>query len=338
MSDETRERAWITMKDVARQAGVSVMTVSRSFSSPNRVNAETRARVLKSAVALDYFPNLVAGNLSSGRSRTVAAVVPSIRNSNFSTFVEGLGDALSAANFHLILAVAPTPARELEVVRALIGRRPEGIALTGTHHRRETVRLLKAARLAVVETWELGGPFVDSAVGFDAYDAARSMTGLLIRKGHRRIGYADFDIRGEKRFSERRRGFQDAMKTAGLRSDLIATVTEASGFAAGRHALEQLFAIEAELQAIFCVTDVVAAGVMFECARRRWSIPQQLAVAGFGDFQISRELAPTLTTIQTRGHDIGRVAGKLLTQRLEGGLYENRIEDVGFELVEREST
>ncbi len=118
------------MKDVAKLADVSTMSVSRAFRNTSQVTAETRERIHAAATQLGYVPNLTAANLSSGRSRMIVAIVPSIRNSNFSTMLQGLGDGLAAADFHLMLAVAPTIQAELAAVRDLLGRRPDGIVLT----------------------------------------------------------------------------------------------------------------------------------------------------------------------------------------------------------------
>ena len=311
---------WVTMQDVARVAGVSAMTVSRAFRAPENVGAETRARIEGAALKLGYVPNLAAGNLSSGRSRIIAVVVPTIRNSNFSMMLQGLGDSLSSHGLHLMLAIARTGTDELAAVRALLGRRPDGIVLTGTDRDRATARLLKEARLSVVETWDVGGRFLDLGVGFNSYEAACEMTRLLIRKGRRRVGYADFgDDYNVKRFADRRAGVHDTLLEAGLPVDIVASAPEALGVAGGRLVLEQLSAREPKLDAILCVTDIFAVGAIFECLRRGWKVPARLAVAGFGDYAIASEIPPGLTTVRTHGYEIGATAGKLLIERLELG-------------------
>src|SRR4051812_10142280 len=130
-------------------------------SSQKRVRAETRERIFAAAAELGYIPNLIAGNLASGRSRVIAAIVPSLRNSNFARMIQGLTDHLEHRGYELLLAVADTPERQLTAVTTFLGRRVDGLLLTGTEHSREVRSLLEAARIPVVETWNLDGPFID---------------------------------------------------------------------------------------------------------------------------------------------------------------------------------
>ncbi|WP_276330617.1 LacI family DNA-binding transcriptional regulator [Microvirga aerophila] len=154
------------MSDVARRAGVSLMTVSNAFQQPGKVRPETRARVLAAATELGYIPNLIAGNLASGRSRVIAAIVPSLRNSNFARMIQGMTDQLEKHGYELLLATADTPEREVKAITTFLGLRVDGLVLTGTGHSRDVRSLLEAARLPVVETWNLDGPYIDMAVGF----------------------------------------------------------------------------------------------------------------------------------------------------------------------------
>jgi LacI family transcriptional regulator, gluconate utilization system Gnt-I transcriptional repressor len=329
---------WVTMQDVARLAGVSAMTVSRAFRSRENVSAETSARIEAAALKLGYVPNLAAGNLSSGRSRIIAVIIPTIRNSNFSKMLQGLGDCLSQHGLHLMLAIARTGAEELAAVKALLGRRPDGIVLTGTDRNRATARLLKEAGLSVVETWDIGSKFLDLGVGFNSYEAACEMTRLLIRKGRRRIGYADFgDDYNVKRFADRKAGVRDTLQAAGLPADLVVSAPEAAGVAGGRMALEELSAREPELDAILCATDIFAVGAIFECLRRGWNVPARLAVAGFGDYAIASEIPPGLTTVRTRAYEIGATAAKLLIERFNSDRRDRVTIDIGFDIVERGS-
>lgn len=337
MSQRQTERTTpVKMSDVARAAGVSLMTVSNAFQQPGKVRAETRERIFAAAAELGYVPNLIAGNLASGRSRVVAAVVPSLRNSNFARMIQGLTDHLERRGYELLLAMADTPERQLMAVTTFLGRRVDGILLTGTEHGPEVRSLLEAARIPVVETWNLDGPFIDMAVGFSNYEAARALTELMISRGYRHIGFAGFEPR-DLRFRERQRGFQDALSAAGLRDDLLCFGPEALGFSGGRVALDHLLGREPRLQAMCCVTDIFAVGVLFECMRRGWSVPERFAVAGYGDFEIAAEVPPGLTTVSTRGYAIGGTAAELLVDKAETGLVAEAIRDVGYELVLRGS-
>ena len=136
-------RATVKMTDVARMAGVSSMTVSNTFKFPDKVVPETRQKVLDAAKALGYIPNLIAGELASGRSRVVAAITPSIRNSDFADMIMGLEAELNQDGYQLVISVIDRPDREHDAVRTLIGRRVDGIVLTGADRDATTRNLIK---------------------------------------------------------------------------------------------------------------------------------------------------------------------------------------------------
>jgi LacI family gluconate utilization system Gnt-I transcriptional repressor len=325
------------MLDVAKVAGVAPMTVSNCYRAPSRVHPETLAKVMVAAKKLGYVRNLMAGGLASGRSQVVGVVVPSLQNSNFAQTIQGLQDRLQELDYHLMLAVASTPEREKASVRTFVERRVDGIVLTGVDHDTSTVHLLRSAGMGVVETWSLRGPFIDMGVGFSLYDAARDMAALMVERGYRRIGFAGFKPATTERFHERQRGFQDAMKAAGLRSDLLAFADQSAGFAAGRITLEALLAQEPKLDGMFCVTDILAAGAVFECARRGWSVPGRLGIAGYGDYDIASELSPKLTTVSTPSYEMGVAAADMLVNRLSGSGARERVREVGYSLAVRDS-
>jgi len=326
----------VTMSDVAKLADVSLMSVSNSFRYPEKVSAKVRSRVLEAASKLDYLPNVLAGTLASGQSRVVGVVVPSVRNSNFAGMIQGLEEALGGQGYDLMLALANDPERELKAVTAFLGRRVDGIVLTGIEHDEETSQLLRRARTPVVETWSLNGPFIDMGVGFSLFEAAFAMGSLMISRGYRRIGFAGYEPAENPRFSERQRGFQAAMRQAGLPDDIVFFAQEATGYAAGRVAMEGLLDREPKLEAMLCATDVLAVGAIFECNRRGWKIPERFAVAGYGDYDVAAEITPALTTVRTPGQDIGVSAAQMLIARLDGRTAK-RIVDVGYEVIVRAS-
>lgn len=327
----------VTMSDVAKLAGVAPMTVSNYYRASSRVRPETLAKVTAAAKKLGYVRNLVAGDLASGRSQVIGVLVPSLQNSNFAQTIRGLEDRLHMLDYQLMLAVASTPQREQASVRTFIERRLDGIVLTGVEHDPSTIDLLRSTGMAVVETWSLRGPFIDMGVGFSLYDAAREMAALMVERGYRRIGFAGFNPPMTDRFHERQRGFQDAMKAAGLRSDLVAYADQAAGFAAGRIALDKLLAQEPELDGLFCATDILAVGAIFECARRHWSVPGRLGIAGYGDYEIGSEITPKLTTVSTPSYEIGVAAADMLVGKLSGNAPRERVRDVGYALTLRDS-
>lgn len=330
-------RATVKMADVARMAGVSSMTVSNTFKFPNKVVPETRQKVLEAAKALGYIPNLIAGELASGRSRVVAAIAPSIRNSDFADMIMGLEAELNQNGYQLVISVIDRADREHEAVRTLIGRRVDGIVLTGANREAATRSLLRKSEMPVVETWDLDGPFIDMGVGFDNRQAARDANRLLVARKRRKIGCLLFDTGQADRLSKRIEGYREAMREAGLQDDLIATVPADSGFAGGKIGLAQLLAREPALDGLFCVTDVLATGATFACMERQIAIPEQIAIIGFGDYELSSALPQGLSSIRTPGRLIGTTAARMILDRVEGAGTDERVKDVGYTLIQRGS-
>src|SRR5438477_12469056 len=159
-----------TLSAVAKLAGVSSITVSRVVRLPNLVAPETRDRVEAAMRELGYVPNQLAGALASARTRSIGVLVPTIANSIFADTVQGLSDKLEPLGFSVILAQSRYDAtREDRVLAALLSRRPEAIIMVGSPATEDGSRLLRHARIPIVETWELPASPIDAVDGFVNY-------------------------------------------------------------------------------------------------------------------------------------------------------------------------
>ena len=330
---------WVRMSDVARMAGVSMMTVSRAYQESGRVSAEARARIAEAAAVLGYVPNRAAAQLSSRRSRVVAATIPSLAEVQFGRTLQGLSSVLRESGYQLLIAeCGPSEEEDRRAVATLLGYRPDALVVIGVEHGAASRAMIRGAGMPVVETWNLDAPPMDMVAGFSERAAARRMAEYLIGAGRRRIGYAEFPRQAVQRFAGRRRGFLDAMEAAGLVPDLVHEPGEAPiGFACGREAIRALVARDAGLDALFCATDLFAAGAVLEAAARGWAVPGRIAVTGFGDFDIAAEIPPGLTTIRLNPLGIGRAAGEMLLSRMAGEAPAALHRDLGAELVRRGS-
>lgn len=324
------------MQSVAVAAGVSPMTVSNTFRYPERVQEETRLRVLRIAAELGYVPNHSAGNLASGQSRVIGAVIPSIKNSSFYNYVRGMQDQVATEGYQLILKLADTLSQEAAAIRTFVGLRVAGIALVGDEHESDAQTLLRKTGVPVVESWVHENPF-DMAVGYSTTDATRAIVELLIVQGYRRVGFVGYEGDVSHRFTERVPAFRQVMEEAGLDSHRIFLIDQADGFGAGPKALAGLCGIDPDLDAIICPTDIVAAGVLFECGRRGWKVPERLAVAGWGDYEIASEITPGITTVQPHTYEMGQRAMSLIIERAAGVGAQGAVIDTGFHIVKRAS-
>jgi LacI family gluconate utilization system Gnt-I transcriptional repressor len=324
----------VRMEDVARAAGVSTITVSRALNTPDKVAPATLRAVRAAIGRLRYLPNLTAGSLASNRSRIVAVIVPTIANSIFSDTIDGLAQSLAAHRYQLL--VGQTGYRQEEetaLVAAFLGRRVDGLVLTGVAHARGVRSRLQRAGIPVVETWDLTTRPIDMIAGFSNSAAGRAAARYLVAKGYRSLAFiGGADDRSGKRLA----GFRAGARESGAK-DVPAVLLPGSASAAdGAVALTGLLARRAP-RALFCSNDMLAAGVLFECARRRIAVPDQLAVMGFADLPIAAAIVPALTSVRVRSTEIGQRAAELLLRRLAGDTVRERIVDLGFEVVERAS-
>lgn len=327
------------MADIARRAGVSAITVSRTLNQPHKVRAETRERVQQAMVDMDYLPDLLAGALASRRSRLVGVIIPTLTNSLFADTLSGLADAITAAGYQLLVGSSGyNPTAEHELVKTLLSRRVDGLVLTGTVHARGTRELIRRSGIPVFEMWSLSQRPLDTVVGFSNYDAALTMTRYLLDQGFARIGFLGGLTEHNDRTSEREAGYDAALAERGFAGDERQKERRAFDVRSGAEGLAALLDREPALDAVFAASDVLAVGAVFECQRRGWSIPQRIAIAGMDDSILASELTPPLTTIRIPRREIGDAIGQRFLSRLAGQDDGRRIIDLGFEVIPREST
>ena len=336
---DAASRAPVRMQDVAALAGVSVITVSRVLREPVRVAEATRARVLEAIAAVGYVPNLVASSLKSRRSGVVAAVIPSVTHSIVADVVRGMGEVLKDEGLHLLLADSGfLPEEEEALVTAFLARRPDAMYLTGTTHTEGTRRMLRAARIPVVETGNLTPSPIDMVVGYSNFDAAKAMTRELVTRGRRTIGY--IGQRGRAyvdRVQDRHDGYVAALRGRRTASRDLRVEVDLS-YRGGASGMTELLSRNPALDAVFCTSDVIAIGALYECQRRRIRVPRQIAIAGMDDQEIASQCVPALTTMRMPRHEMGRRAATMLCARLAGMPVDSHVVDLGFELVTRETS
>jgi len=323
----------ITLADVAKLAGVSAITASRALNTPDRVSPDALQRVREAIERTGYVPNMLAGGLASTRSRLVAAVVPTIAGPVFLETIEALTEALAESGYQLMLGQSGyANSREDALLDAIIGRRPDGIMLTGIMRSAAGRRRLLAAGIPVVETWDLTPTPIDMLVGFSHEKVGTAAAEYLHAHGRRRLAIVTAD---DPRAGVRRESFVQTVGRLGIAEVAVCVVPSALGH--GRSGLADLLARRPDVDAVFCSSDVLALGVITEAQARAISVPGRLAVFGFGDFAFARDTYPALTTIRIDGTGIGRQAARFIIDRAEGRPVADRVVDVGFSIVQRAS-
>ena len=320
------------MEDVAAAAGVSRALVSLVMRGSPKVSDARRRAVLDAAERLQYRPNAMARGLASSRTKTIGVLLNDLHNPFFADIAGGIEALASELGYQLLLGqTGYDVAREEAVLNAMIGRQPDGIVFSGLVHAPHVRERLARTRIPVVEIWDLSQRPVDMLVGFSHLKVGSAVAGYFLSKGWRRVGVASGD---DHRARQRHEGFVAAFGTPVP----AAFVPAPSNLERGRRALADLLAQDPGLRAVCCSSDQLAQGVMVEAQARGLRVPQDLAVCGFGNAEFSPHLLPSLSTVLIDGPEIGRLAAQMVLARCRGEAVAEPVVDVGFRIVEREST
>lgn len=323
------------MEDVAREAKVGRMTVSRALNQPDLVSPESLAAVQAAIARLGYVPNLNAGSLASNRSRVIGAVIPTIENAFFSETISGLSQTLAVKGYQLLLGQCLYhAAEELRLIDAFVGRRVDGIMLIRTSAPADLESRILRCGIPVVEAWDTSNARIDMLVGLSHEEAGQAAARYLAAGGRRRLGYLGSH---ETRSTARLQGLRAAAKEAGLPDVEAVMLDKPTGINDAAGMLGTLLEARPELDALFCSSDMLAAGALFDCQRRGIRVPEDLAIMGFADLPIASATHPGITTIRVPSLEIGRLAGAMLLDYLDGKLPGRPRIDLGFSIVERGS-
>ena len=330
-----RNTGAMTLRQVAHLAGVAPVTVSRVLNTPDAVSPEVRERVLAVIRETGYVPNRLAGGLASTRSNLIAAIVPTIAMSVFQQTVQSLTDTLFDDDFQLMLGqTGYSSEREDALLEAIIGRRPDGIVLTGVDHSAQSRQRLLGAGIPVVETWDLTDHPIDMLVGFSHRDIGAAVARYLGERGRRQLALVMAD---DERARRRASAFEATALELGLPPVQRISMGGSRTLNSGRAALARLLDVGPPPDAVFCSSDLLALGVMTEAQTRGLRVGEDLAVVGFGDFEFVAGLEPALTSVRINGAAIGEQAARFLMARAEGHPVAQPVVDMGFSIVERAS-
>ncbi len=328
MARSTHERP--TLADVAEAAGVAMSTVSRAFSRPQRVNHRTREHVLRIATELGYVPNPSAQALGSGRTRTIALLVPDITNPYFSGVIKGAERGAAAAGLTLVLGdTAENPTAEAELVRRL-ERAVDGFVISASRLTDEELRgAAQRSPITLVNraTAGLGCVVAD----FDA--GTRQIVDHLASHGHRSFVFAGGPAEswsGARRWQ----GLQAAAADRGMEARRSGPYLPTLG--GGPAAADA--AVASGATSVVCHNDMLAIGVMRRLGERGCRIPEDVSVVGFDDMFGSEFCHPTLTTLAERTEEAGSRAVELLVQQIPNRQTEGPTRVLPTHLVVRSST
>ncbi|MFE9452333.1 LacI family DNA-binding transcriptional regulator [Streptomyces sp. NPDC006739] len=335
-----------TVRDVAARAGVSASTVSRVLGGTYPVATATRAKVLKAMRELDYVVNAHARALGGATNKTVAFVVDDVTGPFYAHIARGVEEQASAeGRLCMLCTTHGDPQRILAVVETMREQRADAVIVVGgawedrayqdrmTHFAHALDRA--GSRLVLVGRPPLGPGVPATVVDYDNEGGAFALTSHLLSAGHRRIAYLG-RVAGLSTSAQRIRGFTRAHELLGLTPDPALIVDAAFSRANGYRATRELLDSRPGVTAVFAATDMIATGVLQALREAGRRVPEDIAVAGYDDIPVARDVYPALTTVHVPQEELGRAAVRLALHRAE--LPDSQHLVLGTHVVLRDST
>jgi LacI family transcriptional regulator len=327
----------VTIRDVARVAGVSVATVSRVFNDSGPVNEETRRRIREVAGELRYVPNSAARSLITSRTNTLGVLLPDLYGEFFSEVIRGIDQTAQQHDYHLLVSSSHNDKAEMEAALRAMRGRVDGMIVMSPDIDAQALgaNLPEGLPVVLLNCAGCGGEF--DSLNVDNYGGARAMVRHLLGRGHRRVAM----IKGEGRnydAKERLRGYRAAVRRAGAERraawEQSGDFTESSGY----DAVSALLAATPRPTAIFAANDSMAIGALCALRESGVRVPEEMAVAGFDDIPIARYMSPPLSSVHVAIDELGaRAMAALLHAVAHKNQHARRQETLPTTLVVRDS-
>ncbi|MCR4408080.1 MAG: LacI family transcriptional regulator [Anaerolineae bacterium] len=326
----------VSIKDIARAAGVSHSTVSRALADSPLVRDETKQRIRHLAREMGYSPSAIARGLVTKRTRTIGLVVTTIADPFVAEVVRGVEETALDRGYNIVLCNSNAePQRELAAVNTLREKRVDGIIVSASRVGDLYLPMLVGTGVPIVlVNNEHSGSYAYSVVTDDEA-GGRLATEYLLDLGHTKIAY----ISGPELSStsaNRLRGYEQALKARGLMPDLQWIVPGNGSARSGEEGMARLLSLADPPSAVFCYNDVTAIGALLAARRLGWNVPGQVSVMGYDDIAFAAYTNPALTTVEQRKYEMGSLAMKMMLDLLDGAA---SVENVLLppHLIERES-
>ncbi|RBP37590.1 LacI family DNA-binding transcriptional regulator [Garciella nitratireducens] len=330
----------VKIKDVAREANVSVATVSRVLNDVPLVNEETKKRVLEAIEKTGYKPNAIARSLKIQKTNTFGIMIPDITDSFYTQVVRGVEDICSMYDYNIILCNTDfNSKKEEKYLDVLIEKQCDGILYIGKGISEELKEKMLKSKVPLVVGATHDHEYTLPSVMIDNEKAAYEMTKLLISLGHKKLAlFSDSDTKSLVA-REREEGFKKALKENRLEFLKEWYRVDSANVSGGYKMMEDLLK-ENNLPTAIVVTsnDDAALGAIRKAIEVGIKVPEDISISGFNDFYISEWVKPSITTIAQPMYDIGAVSARMLIKMLNNEELNEKNIIVPYELIQREST
>jgi LacI family transcriptional regulator len=305
----------VTIYDVAREAGVSMATVSRVVNNNPNVKPQTRKKVFEAIERLGYRPNAVARGLASKKTTTVGVVIPDISNAIFAEVARGIEDIANMYRYNIILCNADKKKeKEISVINTLLEKQVDGLLFMGGTVTQEHILAFKSSSVPIVLCATTDDNNAIPAVDIDHEKAAYDAVQLLIEHGHRNIGMISGTLQDPANGFARFQGYKRALEEAGIPvSDEHIRVGNYR-YESGIEAMKYFISLENKPTAIFAATDEMAIGAIHTIQDANLKVPEDISVISVDNSRMASMVRPLLTTVAQPMYDIGAVSMRLLTK------------------------
>lgn len=329
----------VTIKDVAKLAGVSISTVSRVINNSKPVSPEVRRRVIDAIDELEYKPNQVARSLVTRKSNLIGIILTDIGNSYIAQMIRGIEEVGRMYNYDIILSSSyGDPNREMELAELLRSKQVEGIIFISETANRDVIDTIRGFKIPSVYLNKYYRDESFPSVSIDNFEGAYRMTDYLQKLGHEKILYITANendvnsienqkIEGYKKSVAKKEQGEFILSIEGFGID--------SGYNAGNDVLKLIR--ESGITGIFCSQDEIAIGLINFCYDNNIKVPEDISICGYGDTKMTSIYRPKLTTVKEPYYDIGAVAIRRIIKEIDGEEPEEKNTYLPIHIVERES-
>ncbi|MDM5299113.1 catabolite control protein A [Bacillus pumilus] len=329
----------VTIYDVAREANVSMATVSRVVNGNPNVKPTTRKKVLEAIDRLGYRPNAVARGLASKKTTTVGVIIPDISSIFYSELARGIEDIATMYKYNIILSNSDQNTdKELHLLNTMLGKQVDGIVFMGGNITDVLVEEFKRSPVPIVLAASVEEQEKTPSVNINYEQAIYDSVQLFIEKGHKRIAFVSGPMSEPINSVRKLTGYKRALEEAGIAFDDVLVAEGDYSYDSGMEALAHLLDQSNKPTAIIASTDEMALGVIHGAQDRGVSIPGDLEVIGFDNTRLSLMVRPQLTTVVQPTYDIGAVAMRLLTKLMNKEQVEDQIVELPHRIEQRQST
>ena len=329
-------REAMNIGDIAEMAGVSRAAVSR-YLNHGYISEEKKERIRKVVEETGYKPSIMAQTLRTKKTRLIGVILPRINSDSISSVVEGITDELARSGYETLLATtANDPEKEIEYLKVFSRNRVDGVILLATVFTEEHKRILREISIPVVVVGQRLAGY--SCIYHDDFNAGHDITRIILEVGRRHLAYIGVLKEDVAVGTHRFEGFSLAVSESGLSVKEEQTAIADFSIESGYQKMGELLDRSLDIDAVVCATDKIAIGAVRCLKERGKRVPQDVAVAGFGDNTASAVTSPSITTVHFHYKESGIQAAGIIMEQLTGKAVASAEIKLGYEIVKRQST